>query len=108
MFLVELRASGSGFDDVERMHGALRHAVSRRAASGAMIDWAGGLLVPSERRCLCLVEAAEEHDVLRARDIAGLHAAPVRPAFLLPHPPGHVSAEPDEGTVRHERSGHDT
>ena len=97
LFLIELRGAGSGVQDVERMQAALEHAVARRAATGAAIGWVGGLVVPSDRRFLCLVRAAEEDDVRLARDIAGLHAAEVRPAYQLPsHQHGYPCAEPDE------------
>jgi hypothetical protein len=94
LFLVELRSAASGADDLQRMQRALRHAVSRQAASGAAIRWAAGVLVPADGRCLCLVEASEESDVLDARNIAGLHTAPVRPAHVVSDAPATHAAGP--------------
>ncbi len=105
LFLVDLAAGSPSVDGVERMHAALEHAVSRRAAAGVTISWVGGLLVPSADRCLCLVAAEDRDDVLRARDLAGLHLADVRPAYLLPRRQGGVHcAEPDEPRAHREES----
>jgi hypothetical protein len=110
LFLVELRSAASAVDDLQRMQRALRHAVARRAATGAAIRWAAGVLVPAEGRCLCLVEATEESDVLDARNTAGLHTAPVRPAYLVSDPPATHAAGPTtspDATRRDGRSRHD-
>jgi hypothetical protein len=111
LFLLELQAAGSAVDTVRRMQRALRYAVVRRAATGAAIRWVAAVLVPVDGRCLCLVEAGEERDVLTARDAAGLHATPVRPAYLLSDPPAidlAGRATPPESNRRDGRSRHDT
>jgi hypothetical protein len=84
-FLVELRAADEP-QDVLRMVRALRLAVARQEGARAGIRWASALLVPSESSCLCVLEAAEITEVLRARDVAGLHAAPVRRAYPMADP----------------------
>jgi hypothetical protein len=84
-FLVELRAADEP-QDVVRMVRALRLAVARQEGGPAGIRWASALLVPSESSCLCVLEAAEITEVIRARDVAGLHAAPVRPAYPITDP----------------------
>ena len=84
-FLVELRAADEP-QDVLRMVRALRLAVARQEGGRAGIRWASALLVPSESSCLCVLEAAEITQVIRARDVAGLHAAPVRLAYPLADP----------------------
>jgi hypothetical protein len=105
LFLVDLAAGSPNVDGIERMHAAFEHAVSRRAAAGATIGWVGGVLVPSADRCLCLVAAGDRDDVLAARDLAGLHLADVRRAYLLPHRQGGVTcAEPDEPRAHREES----
>jgi hypothetical protein len=85
-FLVELRSSDGTVQDVQRMVRALRLAVARQASAGAAISWASALLVPSDCSCLCLLEAVDIAQVIRARDVAGLHAAPVRRAYPLADP----------------------
>ena len=65
---------------------ALRLAVARQASAGAAISWASALLVPSDCSCLCLLEAVDIVQVIRARDVAGLHAAAVRRAYPLADP----------------------
>jgi len=99
MFLVELRAPHGASTDAEGMHRALQLAVSRLASTGVAIRWLGGLVVPSESRCLCFVAAGDRADVTQARDTAGLPNATVHPVFALadgrsqheatpgPHPP---------------------
>jgi hypothetical protein len=82
-FLVELRTSKGTPHDLQRMLRALRLAVSRQASAGAVISWAGALLVPSDWSCLCLLEAAEIAQVTRVLDVAGLRAAPVRRVYQL-------------------------
>lgn len=92
LFLVELRATGSATGDLRQMHRALQYAVSRQAATGAAIRWAGEVFVPSDGRCLCLVEADAESKVCNARDTAGLHAAPVLQVHVPSDP--HLPASP--------------
>lgn len=87
LFLVEIRSRPPSADGVAAetvvMHAALRRAVDRLGASGAAIRWCAAWLVPDESRCLCLVQAAREADVLLARDLAALPAATVSPARAL-------------------------
>lgn len=68
------------------MHDALCRAVARLAASGTAIRWCAAWLLPGECRCLCLVAADREADVLLARDLAALHGASVRAAHALTGP----------------------
>ncbi len=96
-FLVELRSSDGTAQDVQRMVRALRLAVARQASAGAAISWASALLVPSDCSCLCLLEAVDIAQVIRARDVAGLHAAPVRRAYPLADPV--VGTSPDDHAV---------
>jgi hypothetical protein len=84
LFLVELRGSSPGSGDEEDMSAALRLAVTRLRAAGTPIRWCGAWLVPADRRCLCVVEAADGTAVALARDTAALGAASVRPVQPLP------------------------
>jgi hypothetical protein len=86
LFLVEFSAS-QVTDDAADLHHALRYAVRRLAATGAVIRWCSGLLVPAEHRCLFLVEAGGRHVVVRARDSAGLSGARVAQVCPLPDRP---------------------
>lgn len=83
LFLVELRATAAVSADVNGMHQALRHAAARLSSTGVAIRWRNAVLVPEDSRCLCFVEAADEADVARARDIAGLVSATVRQVHRL-------------------------
>ncbi|SFO14007.1 hypothetical protein SAMN05660359_01697 [Geodermatophilus obscurus] len=87
LFLVEIRSlppstDGAAAEAVE-MHTALRRAVARLAASGTAIGWCAAWLLPDEGRCLCLVRADREADVLLARDLAALSGASVSSARAL-------------------------
>jgi hypothetical protein len=86
LFLVEFRGSSPASGGVDDMHAALRHAVSRVAASGIAIRWCGGWLLPADERCLCLIEASDEACVVLARDTAALTAARVHPVRSLDGP----------------------
>ena len=99
-FLVELRASDGTPQDVRRMLRALRLAVARRSSAGAGIRWASALLVPSDCSCLCVLEAAGVAEVIRALDVAGLPAVPVRPAHPLADPLTRDTYD-DRAVVRH-------
>lgn len=87
LFLVELRGSSPEGRDEEGMSAALRLAVRRLAATGTPIRWCGGWHVPADRRCLCLVEAADGTAVVLARDTAALGPAGVHPVRPLPDRP---------------------
>jgi hypothetical protein len=65
------------------MHSALRRAIARLGTSGADIRWCAAWLLPDESRCLCLVQADREADVLLARDLAALPGASVSSARAL-------------------------
>jgi hypothetical protein len=89
VFLLEYRVGAAGETDLARMHRVLLHAVARLAASGVAIRYTHGLFVPDDRRCVCLLEAADPASVVRAADIAGLPLALVRSALdlaALPQP----------------------
>jgi hypothetical protein len=60
LFLVEFSGGSPEGSSVDGMHAALRLAVIRVAAAGMTIQWYGGWFVPTEQRCLCLIEAADE------------------------------------------------
>lgn len=83
LFLVEFSGGSPTSEHVGDMHAALRHAVSRVAASGMQIRWCGGWFVPADERCLCLIEATDESCVVLARDTAALTAARVNPVRRL-------------------------
>ncbi len=87
LFLVEIRscrpATVGVAAETVAMHAALRRAVDRLGASGTAIRWCAAWLLPDESRCLCLVQAAREADVLLARDLAALPAATVSSARAL-------------------------
>jgi hypothetical protein len=87
LFLVEFRGSASVGGDEEDMSAALRLAVTRLRAAGTPIRWCGAWLVPADRRCLCVVEAADGAAVVLARDTAALGAATVHPVRSLPDRP---------------------
>ena len=87
LYLVEIRsrppsADGAAAETVV-MHAALRRAVDRLGASGTAIRWCAAWLLPDESRCLCLVQAGREADVLLARDLAALPGATVSSARAL-------------------------
>jgi hypothetical protein len=65
------------------MHRALHRAVTRLGSAGTAIRWCAAWLLPDERRCLCLIRAAREADVVLARDLAALPTASVSPARAL-------------------------
>jgi hypothetical protein len=77
LFLVDVSAPGLPFRDAQRMDAALQGAVARLRAAGIAIAWTDGIFVPDESRCLCLIQAAHEHSVRHARDVAGLTTASV-------------------------------
>ena len=83
LFLVEFRGGSTSPRDLVDMHDALRQAVTRLGTTGVPIVWRSGLLLPVECRCLCLVQAARESDVLLARDTAALPTARVQQACAL-------------------------
>ena len=93
LFLVELRAGGDG----QAAAAALRLAVTRLQAAGTPIRWCGGWLVVGDRRCLCLVEAADGDAVVLARDTASLGAACVRLVQPLPDRPSPAPHPTTEG-----------
>ena len=92
LFLVQFRSCPPSVGDAEQMHRALRRAVTRLGTAGTAIRWCAAWLLPDECRCLCLVQAAREADVVLARDLAALPTASVAPARALddplPSPPG--------------------
>jgi hypothetical protein len=110
LFLVELRATSASSADVAGMHRALRLAVARLGSTGVPIRWLSGVVVPSEFRCLCFLQAHEEGQVARARDTAGLPNASIRPVVPIPDDPSPPSrttrpdpsptARPDPRTIR--------
>jgi hypothetical protein len=83
LFLVEIRSRPPSAEEALDMHDALRRAVTRLGTSGTAIRWCAAWLLPEECRCLCLVAADREADVLLARDLAALHGASVRSAHAL-------------------------
>jgi len=86
LFLVELLHPGVQAAGALRMAGALQHAAARLSATGTHLAWRGGLLVPAQSRCLCLLEASSEDAVRHAGDVAGLATATVhRVTPLLMH-----------------------
>ena len=82
-FLVEVRSCPPSADDAVQMHRALRRAVGRLGSAGTAIRWCTAWLLPDECRCLCLVQAAREADVVLARDLAALPTASVSRARAL-------------------------
>ena len=87
LFLVQFRSCPPSVADAVEMHRALRRAVTRLGAAGTAIHWCTAWLLPDECRCLCLVQAAREADVVLARDLAALPTASVAPARALDGPP---------------------
>jgi hypothetical protein len=83
VFLVQIRSCPPSVGDAVEMHRALLGAVTRLGAAGTAIRWCGAWLLPDECRCLCLVQAAREADVVLARDLAALPTASVAPARAL-------------------------
>ena len=83
LFLVQFRSCPPSLGDAVEMHRALHRAVTRLGAAGTAIRWCAAWLLPDECRCLCLVQAAREADVVLARDLAALPTASVRPARAL-------------------------
>jgi hypothetical protein len=83
LFLVQFRSCPPSEADAVEMHRALLRAVTRLGAAGTAIRWCGAWLLPGECRCLCLVQAAREADVVLARDLAVLPTASVSPARAL-------------------------
>jgi hypothetical protein len=83
LFLVQFRSCPPSVGDAVEMHRALRRAVTRLGAAGTAIRWCAAWLLPDECRCLCLVQAAREADVVLARDLAALSTASVAPARAL-------------------------
>ena len=83
LFLVQFRSCPPSVGDAVEMHRALRRAVTRLGAAGTAIRWCAAWLLPDECRCLCLVQAAREADVVLARDLAALPTASVVPARAL-------------------------
>ncbi len=87
LFLVQFRSCPPSVGDAVEMHRALLRAVTRLGAAGTAIRWCGAWLLPDECRCLCLVQAVREADVVLARDLAALPTASVAPARALDGPP---------------------
>jgi hypothetical protein len=87
LFLVEIRSRPPSADgaaaEVVDMHSALRRAIARLRTSGTAIRWCATWLIPDDGRCLCLVQADREADVLLARDLAALTGASVSSAHAL-------------------------
>ncbi|SHN71413.1 hypothetical protein SAMN05660350_01897 [Geodermatophilus obscurus] len=83
LFLVQFRSCPPSVGDVVEMHRALHRAVTRLGSAGTAIRWCAAWLLPDDCRCLCLVQAAREADVVRARDLAALSTASVFPARAL-------------------------
>ena len=83
LFLVQFRSCPPSAVDAEEMHRALRRAVTRLGSAGTAIRWCAAWLLLDECRCLCLVQAAREADVVLARDLAALPTASVSPARAL-------------------------
>ena len=83
LFLVQFRSCPPSADDAEGMHRALHRAVTRLGSAGTAISWCAAWLLLDECRCLCLVQAAREADVVLARDLAALPTASVSPARAL-------------------------
>ena len=96
LFLVEF-SSPRAADDAADMHHALRYAVLRLQAAGTPIRWCSGLLVPADRRCLCLVEAGRRDDVVLARDTAALFGASVQPVRPLADRPPSIRSSGSRG-----------
>jgi hypothetical protein len=86
-FLVQFRSCPPSAGDAEEMHRALHRAVTRLGSAGTAIRWCAAWLLLDECRCLCLVQAAREADVVLARDLAALPTASVTPARALDGPP---------------------
>ena len=83
LFLVQFRSCPPSAGDAEEMHRALHRAVTRLRSTGTAISWCAAWLLLDECRCLCLVQAAREADVVLARDLAALPTASVSPARAL-------------------------
>ena len=83
LFLVQFRSCPPSAGDAEEMHRALHRAVTRLRSTGKTISWCAAWLLLDECRCLCLVQAAREADVVLARDLAALPTASVSPARAL-------------------------
>lgn len=91
LFLVQFRSCPPSAGDAAEMHRALHRAVTRLGSAGTAIRWCAAWLLTDECRCLCLVQAAREADVVLARDLAALPTASISPAHalgdeLLPRP----------------------
>ena len=86
LFLVQFRSCPPSVEDAVEMHQALHRAVTRLRSGGTAISWCAAWLLPDEGRCLCLVQAAREADVVLARDLAALPTASVTPARALGGP----------------------
>jgi hypothetical protein len=87
LFLVQFRSCPPSVGDAVEMHHALHRAVTRLGSAGTAISWCAAWLLLDECRCLCLVQAAREADVVLARDLAALPTASVVPARALDGPP---------------------
>ncbi len=87
LFLVQFRSCPPSVEDAVEMHRALHRAVTRLGSAGTAIRWCAAWLLPDECRCLCLVQAEREADVVLARDLAALPTASVSPARALGGPP---------------------
>lgn len=83
LFLVQFRSCPPSTAEAEEMHRALHRAVIRLGSAGTAIHWCAAWLLPDECRCLCLVQAARQADVVLARDLAALPTASVSPARAL-------------------------
>ncbi|MGY1636766.1 hypothetical protein ACI78V_08945 [Geodermatophilus sp. SYSU D00742] len=86
LYLVEVRSCPPSADDAVEMHRALSRAVTRLGSAGTAVRWCAAWLLPGEGRCLCLVQAAREADVVRALDLAAVTTASVSPARALGEP----------------------
>ena len=83
LFLVQFRSSPPSVGDTVEMHRALRRAVTRLDSAGTAIRWCAAWLLPDDGRCLCLVQATRQSDVVLARDLAALPTASVSRARAL-------------------------
>lgn len=83
LFLEQFRTCPPSAGDAVGMHRALHRAVTRLRSAGTAIRRCAAWLLPDECRCLFLVQAAREADVVLARDLAALPTAAVTPARAL-------------------------
>ena len=83
LFLVQFRSCPPSVEDAVEMHRALHRAVTRLGSAGTAIRWCAAWLLPDDCRCLCLVQAEREADVVLARDLAALPTASVSAARAL-------------------------